>query len=92
MVRRPRVRKGRGGGSMIGAIGLMRRYLDISQAAFQIRHVLEEGAAPNRTVVGLHYPLRALAEIWFTAAAALRAAVARCHNAAAYAVREHEFI
>lgn len=61
-------------------------------AGGQFHRVLEQGAAPNSVVAELVCPLRALAELWFTDEAALRAAAASCHNAAAYAVREHEFI
>ncbi|MSP04961.1 MAG: EthD family reductase [Acetobacteraceae bacterium] len=61
-------------------------------AGGQFHRVLEQGAAPNSVVAELPCPLRALAELWFTDEAALREAAVRCHNAAAYAVREHEFI
>ena len=61
-------------------------------AGGQFHAVREQGAAPNSVVAELHIPLRAIAELWFTSDAALRAAALTCKNTAAYAAREHEFI
>jgi len=61
-------------------------------AGGQFHTVREQGAAPNSVVAELVCPLRALAELWFEDEATLRAAAVACKNAAAYAVREHEFI
>jgi len=58
----------------------------------QFHRVLQQGAAPNSVVAELHCPLRAIAELWFADADALRAAATHCHDAAVYAVHEHEFI
>lgn len=61
-------------------------------AGGQFHQVREQGAAPNSVVAEFHIPLRAIAELWFTDDAALRAAAQTCRNTAAYAVCEHEFI